>query len=88
MELALESPKETPVPSHLLKSGLVVFDVVYNPIKTRLLREASEVGAETVSGVDMFVWQGALAFERWTGIKAPLELMRAEVVRRLQGHEK
>ncbi|GAI30225.1 unnamed protein product, partial [marine sediment metagenome] len=60
---------ETPVPAKLLKPGLVVFDIVYNPIKTRLLKEAEAAGAETVSGVDMFVWQGALAFEKWTGQK-------------------
>ena len=79
---------ETPVPSSLFKLGLVVVDIVYNPIRTRLLREAEAVGARTVNGVDMFVWQGALAFEIWTGIKAPVELMRAEVVRQLKGHEK
>jgi len=79
---------ETPVPSSLLKPGLVVVDIVYNPIRTRLLREAEAVGAKTVDGVDMFVWQGVLAFEIWTGAKAPVELMRAEVVRQLKSHEK
>ena len=79
---------KTPVPSSLLKSGLVVVDIVYNPIRTRLLREAEEAGARTVNGIDMFVWQGALAFEIWTGVKAPVELMRAEVVRQLESHEK
>jgi len=79
---------ETPLPSNLLKPGLIVVDIVYNPIKTRLLREAEEAGTETVSGVDMFVWQGVLAFEIWTGVKAPIELMRAEVIKGLQGHEK
>ena len=78
---------ETPVPRNLLKPGLVVFDIVYNPIKTRLVREAEEAGAKTVSGLDMLVWQGALAFEKWTGFKAPLELMKAEVIKVLQGHE-
>ena len=77
---------ETPVPRNLLKPGLVVFDIVYNPIKTRLLREAEAAGAETISGVDMFVWQGALAFEKWTGQKAPLGLMKREVLKAL-GHE-
>jgi len=77
---------ETPVPRILLKPGLVVFDIVYNPIKTRLLREAEAAGAETISGVDMFVWQGALAFEKWTGQKAPLDLMKREVIKAL-GHE-
>ncbi|GAG00058.1 unnamed protein product, partial [marine sediment metagenome] len=73
-------------PTKLLQAGLVVFDIVYNPIKTRLLKEAKAAGAETVSGVDMFVWQGALAFEKWTGRKAPLGLMKREVLKAL-GHE-
>jgi len=79
---------ETPLPSNLLRRGLIVSDIVYNPIKTRLLREAEEAGAETVSGVDMFVWQGALSFERWTGVRAPIELMRDEVIKELQTYEK
>lgn len=74
---------ETPVSSDLLRPGLVVADAVYNPIKTRLLREAEEVGAKIVSGVNMVVWQGALAFEKWTGIKAPIEMMREVVIARL-----
>ncbi len=77
---------ETPVPAKLLRPGLVVFDIVYNPIKTRLLKEAETAGAETISGVDMFVWQGALAFEKWTGQKAPLDLMKREVIKALE-HE-
>jgi len=74
---------ETLVLPKLLKPGLIVFDIVYNPIKTRLLKEAEKAGAQTISGVDMLVWQGALAFEKWTGLKAPLELMREEVVKAL-----
>ena len=75
---------ETPVPSHLLKPDLVVFDVVYNPIKTRLLREAEKAGVQTISGVEMLVWQGASAFEKWTGVKAPVKLMREEVIKVLK----
>ena len=84
------SPKinETLVTSDLIKPGLVVFDIVYNPIKTRLLREAEEAGAKTVSGVDMLLWQGALAFEKWTSAKAPVEVMRAEVIKGLKSYEK
>ena len=78
---------ETPVPSKLLKPGLIVFDIVYNPIKTRLLAEAEEVGAETISGLSMLVWQGASAFEMWTGLKAPVELMREVTIKVLQEHE-
>ncbi len=72
---------ETPVISNLLKPSLVVFDIVYNPIKTRFQTEAEVAGATVISGLDMLVWQGALAFEKWTGLKAPLELMRAEVIK-------
>ena len=79
---------ESPVPSKLLKPGLIVFDIVYNPIKTRLLAEAEDVGAETISGLDMLVWQGALAFELWAGLKAPVELMKEVTIEVLQEHEK
>jgi shikimate dehydrogenase len=78
---------ETPVSPDLLKPSLIVFDIVYNPIKTRLLREAEAAGAKTISGVDMLVWQGALAFEKWTGLKAPVKLMKEEAIKGLQEHE-
>ncbi len=74
---------KTPVPTRLLKSTPVVFDIVYNPIQTRLLREAQAAGASTISGLDMLAWQGALAFEKWTGLKAPLELMKKEATKAL-----
>ena len=77
---------ETPVPAQLLTKGLIVFDIVYNPVKTRLLKEAEAVGAQTINGLDMLVWQGALAFEKWTGRRAPLEVMKREAIKAL-GHE-
>jgi len=79
---------ETPLPPHLLKPNLIVFDIVYNPIKTRLLAGAERAGAQTISGVDMLVWQGALAFEKWTGVNAPVEVMRAELIKGLTRNEK
>ena len=78
---------ETAVTSNLLRPGLVVFDIVYNPIKTRLQREAEVAGATVISGLDMLVWQGALAFEKWTGLKAPVELMKQEAIKLLEKHE-
>ena len=78
---------ETPVPAKLLKAGLVVFDIVYNPIKTRLLTEAEVAGAETIDGLDMLVWQGALAFEMWTVVKAPVGIMIAEAIKVLKENE-
>jgi len=76
--------EQTPVDSDLLTPEITVFDIVYNPIKTRLLREAEAAGAKTISGVEMLVWQGALAFENWTGLEAPIDLMRKETIRLLQ----
>jgi len=67
---------ETPVAAHLLKPGLTVFDVVYAPLETTLLREAKEAGCTVISGLEMLVRQGALAFELWTGKEAPLDVMR------------
>ncbi|MFH1382539.1 MAG: shikimate dehydrogenase [Chloroflexota bacterium] len=78
----------TPVEADLLRPDLFVYDIVYNPIKTRLVREAEQVGAATVSGVDMLVWQGALSFEQWTGQKAPVNIMKQIVVELLENHEK
>ncbi len=76
--------KQSPVPAKILKPELTVFDVVYNPLKTRLLSEAETAGARAISGIDMLVWQGALAFELWTGIKAPVDIMKTKVVEALE----
>jgi len=69
----------SPIDADLLKPDLVVFDAVYNPLKTRLLADAEATGARTISGIDMLVWQGAHAFEKWTGSKAPVEIMKKQV---------
>jgi len=70
----------TAVPKDWLRPQTVVFDVVYNPVETRLLREAREAGCPTVTGFDMFVSQAVAQFEMWTGLHAPVEVM-ADVVR-------
>lgn len=67
---------ETPVPAELLRQDLTVFDVVYSPLETRLLRDARQQGCNAISGLEMLVRQGALAFELWTGRAAPLDVMR------------
>ncbi|MEM1551025.1 MAG: shikimate dehydrogenase, partial [Candidatus Bathyarchaeia archaeon] len=65
---------ETPVKREMLHGNLTVFYIVYDPLETRLLREAKSVGAKTVDGLSMLVHQGALSFEIWTGVKAPIEV--------------
>jgi len=76
---------ETPVPQDLLKPSMLVFDAVYNPIQTRLLREAEELGCPTVSGFEMFVRQAVGQFELWTGQPAPADVMAEVVRKRLTG---
>jgi shikimate 5-dehydrogenase len=73
---------DTPVKKEFLKD-MLVFDIVYNPLKTRLIREAEQNGCTTIMGLEMFVNQAALQFELWTGRKAPVELMRKVVVEKL-----
>ncbi|OAY35077.1 bifunctional 3-dehydroquinate dehydratase/shikimate dehydrogenase, chloroplastic [Manihot esculenta] len=67
---------ETPVAKPALRYYSLVFDAVYTPKVTRLLREAEESGAITVSGLEMFIGQAYEQFERFTGLPAPKELFR------------
>jgi len=62
---------------------LTVFDLVYNPQETQLLRQARAAGAAAIDGLDMLVRQGAIAFELWTGQPAPFDVMRAACERAL-----
>ncbi len=64
-------PEDIPLPSRL-----TVFDLVYNPPMTKLLRQAERSHAIPISGLEMLVQQGGLAFQIWTGLPAPLEVMR------------
>ena len=75
------------VPAELLRDGLTVCDVIYTPLKTRLLREADAAGCRIINGVDMLAWQGVLCFEKWTGQPVPLELMRREAIKTLGHYE-
>lgn len=69
------------IPADYLKPGMIVMDIVYNPVTTRLLSMAETAGCTTVSGLGMFVHQGAEQFRLWTGLDAPLEAMTAAVGR-------
>ena len=76
---------DTPVPTEMLREGMVVFDSVYNPILTRLLREAEAAGCVTAPGLEWFVNQAAAQFEFWTGAPAPRQVMHSVVRQRLTG---
>jgi len=66
----------TCVPKHLLNPNLTVMDIVYNPLDTRLLKDARETGCRTIRGVEMFLHQAVAQFELWTGQQAPISVMR------------
>jgi 3-dehydroquinate dehydratase type I len=72
---------ETPFAENWLREGMVVFDTIYNPEQTLLIKQARERGCKTITGVDMFVRQAAKQFEFFTDKPAPEDVMR-EVIRR------
>lgn len=79
-------PHENDSPLEEIPSSVrVVFDVIYSPIETRLLRQARADGCQIVAGVDMFVRQACAQFEIWTGRPAPLDVMRQVTIKRLSG---
>ncbi|BDA46464.1 probable shikimate dehydrogenase (NADP(+)) at C-terminar half [Coccomyxa sp. Obi] len=78
--------EETPVSAEALGSYKLVFDAVYTPLQTRLLKEAQEQGCITVSGLEMFVGQAAEQFELFTSKPAPVELMRQATLDSMQAH--
>jgi len=73
----------SPVPSDLLRSGMCVMDIIYNPLETKLLTDAKSVGAKVVSGLEMLLYQGAVAFEIWTNSPAPVEVMKKAALNKL-----
>jgi shikimate 5-dehydrogenase len=72
-----------PVEPSALSRGVIVYDLVYNPRRTRLLRHAEAAGCVAISGLEMLIAQAERQFEWWTGMKAPREVMRAAAVERL-----
>jgi shikimate dehydrogenase len=80
-------PLGTIIQKDLITTNMTVFDMVYNPKNTPLLIAAKEQGARIIYGFEMFVRQGALAFELWTQKKAPLSLMRDEVIKALDDED-
>ena len=78
----------SPLPSpYALGPGLVVYDLIYIPPRTKLMQQADERGARAVGGLDMLVYQGARAFKLWTGMNPPVDVMRRALEEALKaGH--
>lgn len=68
-----------PIDKRLLDKRFIVCDIVYNPLKTKLLEEAEKVGCKILTGISMLVYQGAEAFKIWTGIEPTVEIMFDEI---------
>ncbi|WP_295101982.1 shikimate dehydrogenase [uncultured Candidatus Kuenenia sp.] len=69
------SINETPVDRKLLKPNMIVFDTIYNPPETKLIKDAKEIGCKTVGGMPMFIRQAAAQFRLWTDTEPPLNII-------------
>jgi shikimate dehydrogenase len=67
--------EKSPLALNLIPKGALVYDLVYNPLETPLLKMARKAGAGTIGGLPMLVYQGAASFKLWTGREAPLDIM-------------
>ena len=74
---------EPVVSTELMHGDLIVYDVVYNPRETVLLKAAEQAGAQPVSGLGMLLYQGVIAFELWTEKEAPVAVMRDALENRI-----
>jgi 3-dehydroquinate dehydratase / shikimate dehydrogenase len=75
-----EQQDESPVTAAQLRGVRLAYDLVYNPIETRFLREARQAGCETLSGIGMLLSQAAQQFQLWTGENADTQVMRTAVL--------
>jgi 3-dehydroquinate dehydratase/shikimate dehydrogenase len=78
-----ERENETPVTAEQLRGVRLAYDLVYNPLETRFLREARAAGCETLSGLEMLIAQAVEQFKLWTGREPDAEVMRAAALRKL-----
>jgi shikimate dehydrogenase len=81
-------PDQCPVPEEMLKPGMAVMDIIYNPLETRFIKLAQARGCIAINGLEMFIQQGAEQFRIWTGLDAPVAVMRKAVLASLQNNSK
>jgi shikimate dehydrogenase len=79
-----ERVDESCVPAAALRPDLIVFDMVYRPLKTRLVADAEAAGCRVVLGLEMLIHQAVLQFEGWTGVPAPVPVMRSALIAALE----
>ena len=76
---------ETPFPSDKMQPNTVVFDAIYNPLETLLLKNAKKLNCHCINGVEMFIGQGARQFELWTSVDAPRQTMQDVMLKKVYG---
>lgn len=76
---------QTPLPNKFIEKHHLVFDIVFKPSETRLIREAKHKGAKVIYGYEMLLYQGVEQFKLYTGIDAPVEIMKEALVKSLNG---
>jgi 3-dehydroquinate dehydratase/shikimate dehydrogenase len=79
----MDDPTTSPWPASAHRAGTVVFDTVYTPLETKLVKEAQAAGARTICGISMFIGQALGQYRRWFGIDAPEGLMHRMALERL-----
>jgi shikimate dehydrogenase len=77
--LGMNPSEPAPIPARLLAPHHIVFDCVYRPSKTALLRAADEAGARAANGLSMLLYQGTLSFSTWFTREAPIDAMRSAI---------
>ena len=82
--LGMKKDDPLPVDAAFLHKGLKLYDIAYTPAETKLVKAAKQKGVKACGGIGMLLYQGVEAFEIWTGKKAPVELMRRELVKHLK----
>lgn len=78
---------KSPLPKKVLKEGMAVMDIVYQPLQTKLLREAEEMGCQTINGLEMLTYQGAAQLEIWTGKRPEIEEIKEGLLQKLKRKE-
>jgi shikimate dehydrogenase len=81
--MGMQGKPELPIEQGQLNQNQLVFDIVYNPLETRLLKLARQAGAGTINGLELLLHQGARSFEIWTGKDAPIMEMRHAIAQKL-----
>jgi shikimate dehydrogenase len=84
--LKIDDPSPLDEKAFQLKKRHVVYDMIYRPAETALLKSAKAAGCKTANGLGMLLHQGAKAFEIWTGQAAPLDVMRRALEQNVYGH--